>query len=312
MAPIDPRTAAALDWGKALAILAVFVTHAGPFAHAPADPVDQWLTRTVTAFNVPVFLAISGYLHATATPNTLAQLGARLGRVLVPYLLASLVLTAFGLAPGATWAALPTNLALGNVAGIYYYVFVWCGCVLTSHVWSRLGTQALLVALAGVTLATWWRMGLPPSYDAVWDLRDPLLQGWTLCYLGGWCARRFDWPAVVRRYPVGAIALASAGAVPWLAMRSTGVDARLCYTASVLTVLVTVATRPAPAPVRWLSRETLLLYLWHMPVIEALVRYAIAWPPVVRIGFATSGTLAVCVVGVTLWRSAQRVTVRRA
>lgn len=302
---IDYAAVPAVDWAKSLALLAVLVMHAGPFGQ-PSNVVDYFVRMTWTAFNVPVFLMVSGYLHASATPLTLGRTWTRLRKVLGPYVVASVAITAFGLAPHATWRALPWNLATGDAHGIYYYVFVWCGCVLTGLVWSRLSNSGLLVALASVVLATEWRT-YHPTWDFHWGIRDPLLQGWLLCYLGGWCARRLQWVDVVERYPTASTAFAVAGMLPWM-VRTTitmETDLRLLYSVSVAIAIVALARR-APSPIRWLSRETLWIYLGHIFVLHPLVTRAQHWPPVPKIVFTVSVTLGVCVIAISFGRRVQR------
>lgn len=298
------RTSAAIDWAKALAILAVVVTHAG-LGFIPVDPLDAFVRITCANFHVPVFLLVSGYLHCKPTSLTVAQTWTRLRRVLGPYVVASVALTVFRLTRDATWPALPWNLATGAAYGIYYYVPVWCGCVLTGLAWSRLTAAHLLVALAAVVLASEWRVW-HPTWNIFWGVRDPLLQGWLLCYLGGWCARRFEWVAVVHRYPAASVVFAIAASVPWLVRTSTAMatDLRLMYSTSVVVVIVALA-RSAPAAIRWLSRETLWIYLGHLVVLVPLVDYASAWRPIPRIVSTVTITLGVCVVAISLGRHLQ-------
>ncbi len=298
-------TTAAIDWAKALAILAVLVTHAGPFAFGTLEPIDYVVRVVAVAFHVPVFLLVSGYLHASATPLTLGRTWARLRRVLGPYVVASLVVTVCGLTREATWRHLPWNLAFGAAVPIYYYVLVWCGCVVTGLLWSRLSASVLLIALGCVVIASEWR-AWHPTWNFFWGVRDPLLQGWLLCYLGGWCARRFGWLDVVMHYRVASVILAIGGSVPWLFRPTTTIatDLRLLYSASVAMAIVALM-RAAPQPIRWLSRETLWIYLAHLPVLEVVLRYAKGWPPIPRISFAVSVTLGVCVVAILLGRRIQ-------
>lgn len=282
------------------------VTHAGPFAFAPLAPVDYAIRVALVAFHVPVFLLVSGYVHASAAPLTLSHCWRRLRRVLGPYVVASLVVTALGLTEYATWRALPENLALGGAVPIYYYVFVWSVCVVSGLAWSRLGPTALLVALAAVLLASEWRVQ-HPTYRFFWAVRDPLLQGWAVCYLGGWCARRFGWLDAATRYPAASAALAVAGGAPWLTRAETTIatDLRVLYSVSVAALIVACA-RPAPASIRWLSRETLWIYLVHLPVLERALVLTATWRPVPRIVVAASLTLAICALGITTGRAVQR------
>ena len=69
---------------------------------------------------------------------------------------------------------------------------------------------------------------------------------------------------------------------------------------------IAALARPAPAPIRWLSRESLWLYLLHFPILDALVRHAERWPSLLRIVFATAVTLAISAVAIECGRAVQR------
>lgn len=293
-------TVPAVDWLKALAIVAVLVAHAGPFAFGPLTPTDRTVRTIFAAFHVPVFLLVSGYLHASATPLSMAGLWRRWRRVLGPYVVASVVVTAFGLQAHATWATLPWNLSVGNALGVYYYVFVWCGCVLTGWLWARGTDRMLVVALGLVTLATMARMATAAPVGFLWALRDPLLQGWLCCYLLGWCARRFGWDRGLRAYP-GSALLGVALMLPWILREAPAPGLRIVYSVGVAVVVVALAPA-APAVVRWVARETLWIYLAHIPVMHALLPYARHWSPGARIAGVVAATLACCVAGVACLR----------
>jgi len=303
-----PDLSPAIDWLKALAIIAVVAAHAGPFGFTQAHPVDAIVRLRIVSFHVSVFLFVSGFLHSSATPLTAAETWRRLQRILGPYLVASLAITALHLMPHATWSALPWNLATGNAHGTYYYVLVWCGCVLSGLVWSRLRGGGLLAALALVAVATEWR-SRHAIVGVFWGIRDPLFQGWLFCYLAGWCAQRYDALDVVRRIPRASVGVALVGSLPWLLRDSAATavtDRRILYAASVV-LLVTALARHAPPLVRWLSRETLWVYLAHMAILAPLVRATTAWPPIARLPVVAIVTLAACAAGIALARWLQRV-----
>ena len=82
---------------KALAIVAVVFTHAGS-AVWMKEGADLILTRLWTPFHVPSFLFVSGFLSARRIAIPFAEVRRRLGRVLVPYVVASLLAVAVGVA----------------------------------------------------------------------------------------------------------------------------------------------------------------------------------------------------------------------
>ena len=290
------RTAPLVDWLKALALLGVVIAHTGPAPMLVALPVRDYAVRVVlVAFNVPLFLLLSGYLHATAEPVSLTTIGRRWRRVLGPYLVASLVLLPLGVEHAYPIANWPTELLLGNTLGIYYYVPVWCFCVATGLIWSRLSMRGVAVATAIVLVATVLR-SFWPHFGLIWALRDVLRQGWLACYVLGWLARRTDALGMAQRSPwVGAVLLVPWGVTDWP-------PARVAYTVGVAWLGASIFNRPVPPLVRFYSRETLLVYLWHRPVTYVLVRWCAGLPPLVRIALATTGTLAVTGAGIAVFR----------
>lgn len=297
-------TIPAVDWLKAIAIVAVVVGHSGPFAlNLFAMDLDRYVRAVVVAFHVPVFLFLSGYLHATATPMTGADVWRRWRGVLGAYLVASLVMLTFAVERNRPLARWPWDLLTGGAAGIYYYVPVWLGCVLTGWLWSRLGAVGLAAALGGVTALTVARnLWIDVPLDFYWMLRDPLFMGWLFFYVLGWCARRCAWDAWVWAHRWSAV-VAVACCAPWLGWNPGGLSlARMVYSVGVAWLAFALVTAPAPAIVRWLASETLLLYLWHMPIAQALARAMGDAPVVVRLPVVAAATLLATAAGIVAWR----------
>jgi peptidoglycan/LPS O-acetylase OafA/YrhL len=294
-----------VDWLKTLAIVAVVVTHSGRFSFEPLTPTDRFVRETLVAFHVPVFLMVSGYLHATAAPVSLATVGRRWRQILGPYLLTSLVMLSFGVERPWPLYLWPYLLALGGALGLYYDVPVWLFCVLTGWVWSRLPPPGLAIALVAVAAATVGRWFVHVPMDFVWYIRDPLLQSWLLSYLFGWCAARYrwvDWIATHRSSAFGA----AAWCVPWLLSPDSSLSfLRSAYGAGIAWLVVVLVARPAPAPVQWIGRETLLIYLWHVPVASRLTTQMAAWPDLLRTPVQALATLGITIGGILVVRRLQ-------
>ncbi len=290
-----------VDWLKSIAIVAVIAAHSGRFGFDPLSNIDRLVRVTLMAFHVPVFLLVSGYLHATSTPVTAAQVWKRWRSILGPYVFASLAMLSTAAErtwPLTTW---PYVLLTGAALGIYYYVPVWLFCVLTGAVWSRLSSAGLTVALVVVVSATIARSFVNAPIGFVWAIRDPFLQGWLLCYVLGWCTRRFGWDRwiVANRWSAG---LALVCCIPWIALGGTASLTRIPYGAGVAWLITAVVTRPSPRPIRWLGRETLSIYLWHLPIVNALTAATLGWPDLLRIPIQTMVTMALTIAAIALAR----------
>ncbi len=299
---------AAVEWLKAAAIVAVVVSHSGPFALGPLSTSDRWLRVVLATFHVPVFLMVSGYLHAAPRPVRWPVLVRRVRRVLAPYVVATVVVTALGFPPTDSLWHLPRRLLLGEPFGIYYFVPLWIGCTLTGVLWSRLSDRALIASVAGLAAATYLRGRSvdPWSHSFYWALRDPLLQGWLLCYLLGWTARRNGWDGWLRRDPRRGAAVAIALATPWLVWAALGVGpaylSRVAYAAGVACLACTLLTRRPPRLVGALASETFLVYLWHLVLVFPLTAATATWPVVPRIAFVSATAIAGVMLGIRAWR----------
>lgn len=146
---------APIDYIKAAAIVAVVATHAGanPWL-ADATAFDRIIRGSLVMFHVPSFLLIAGFLYGAQPVLSTADLGRRLQRILVPYLVASLVVIALGSAKPANLGDAVLMLATGSALGTYYFVFVLAASVMAMYVLTRLSPRLPRYALAA-TLA-WW------------------------------------------------------------------------------------------------------------------------------------------------------------
>lgn len=108
----------ALDWLKAMAIVAVVVTHSGSGAFPNTPGYTGWdglFAYGLAAFHVPCLLMISGYLYRSAKPLGSADVARRLRRILPPYLVASVVVLALMPERATTWSPPDHELPSGIV-----------------------------------------------------------------------------------------------------------------------------------------------------------------------------------------------------
>ncbi len=301
---------AAIDAVKAAAIVAVALTHSGIGPWEPGyGGWDFWLCGVLVNFQVPAFLFVSGFLYRRATPIPARATWRRLARVIVPYLVASLVAYAVGLARFRDLADLAFQVATGSTLGIYYFVFLLALFVPTIWVLSRLPPRALwglCAALWAVAIATelyaYARIvdtTRPPTLAGFfWLARSPFNFNYAL-FVTGWlaAAHRDDLARLATRHRIACL-LACAGAValflgvaarwPWAIVGTL----RMLYTFGVvgLIALLTPA-RPVPRLVGFLSAASLGLYLYHA-MFQGPVRPLVhGWPAPARIPAVAAGGL---------------------
>ncbi len=106
----SPKRDSALDALKGLAICLVVLSHVLGYAYNFAPSL---LSRVVSAFNMPLFMALSGYLLFGREGNRAAQfVWRKFLRLMVPYLAWLIVYTAVFVRPVSAWAS---NIACGIV-----------------------------------------------------------------------------------------------------------------------------------------------------------------------------------------------------
>lgn len=306
----DHRRIAAIDVVKAAAIVAVALTHSGV---GPWEPNysrwDFWLCSVLVNFQVPAFLFVSGFLYHRATPIPAAAMGQRLVRVVVPYLVASAVAFAVGLAHARGVADLLFQLATGSTLGIYYFIFLLAMFVPTIWVLSRMAPRQVVMLCAAL-----WIVAIATelyAYARIIDItRKPTLEGffWLArspfnfnfaLFVSGWvCAAHLHvLTDVAARRRAACLAAILAGIAlyigvvlrwPWASVGTI----RFVYTMSVIALiaLLTPAT-PVPPLVRFLSTASLGLYLYHHMLQVPLQPLVRDWVAPVRILAVAGGGL---------------------
>ncbi len=301
-----------VDLVKAAGILAVVMIHClRPYFDPQASPFELWFLGTL-GFAVPGFFAASGLLYAASARNDRVATLARLRRILVPYLLASVAAQIYwylgGRQPSVT--NIVRDFLLGSSFGIYYYVFHAVLFILVTPLLARLGSRSLAaVTLAAFVaqLASWWVPLL-----RVLVFKNPL--HWFAFFLAGWWLGRSggldaSWPG--RRMLVAPLAGAAAlalslhqpvGAGLWLA-GLFGWGSVVCTLTMLFALGAGRETRSRL--VRFLSDSTYTIYLFHLFFVFSAKRwlpspapYAVdplMTVPVWLIGLA--GPLALAVLG---------------
>ena len=97
MARAEKRHLGSVDYIKAIAIVAVVLTHAGLQVGNPAlTAFEKIIRQSWVDFQVPSFFLVAGFLYHRASAISWGEVGRRLQRILVPYLVASGLVIAFG------------------------------------------------------------------------------------------------------------------------------------------------------------------------------------------------------------------------
>lgn len=297
--PPIPHRLFSIDFLKALAMIAVIVSHAGLLATDPRYSAwDEVLRRHWTAFHVPAFLFVAGFLYHRPHPIRVAEVGHRLLRILVPYLLATCVLFALGLPFGRPHWGYWYPLWTGAADGPYYFVFVLTYCIVTTWAISRLSSAALVVV--ALTLLTYlfairWFPDLRLSTTFFWYVRDPLRNFYLGYFILGWlsASHKDNLVGLYRRHNILVLAFAFGGLVTqfWTAFSwpfRSGLyldEARAIYTIAVVILAVTAAGRVPQrlhGTIRFVSDTTLAIYLTHMTFMRFALGHVVEWHPVPR------------------------------
>ena len=176
-----------LAWAKALAIVAVVITHSGLESWDPRFSWKDVLVRnTLMAFHVPTFLFAAGFLYNVDTRASFNTIWTRLRRILTPYVIASLVAIASGLALHFEAMSVLWQLTTGAAFENYYYIFLAALFLPTIWLLSRMSRNARLLLLLLWMMQLGLRAYWPESFEesSFWALRNPLndyhfsLLGW--------------------------------------------------------------------------------------------------------------------------------------
>jgi len=301
-----------IDYLKAVAILAVVFTHAAQVTWTgPATPWDLYLSAAWVSFHIPTFLFVSGFLYASRQPLDVARLGSRLSRVLLPYVLASLLVQILGLGGAESFGDVAFQLVTGSALGIYYYVILIVCCIPVAWPLSRMSMGAIGVlwgALLAYTVAAWLEPSLRASGDIFWALRNPL-EGFRLGYfVSGWLvALGLPWLsgfAHRQRRPLVTLAVVALLFGLGVYSRQLGLPpgpvVRMVYAFAVigLIVLLTRARSPS-ATVRFLSDASLAIYLLHNVFQQGSESVVSGWHPAARI--LTQAAVGLAGAGLVAW-----------
>lgn len=302
---------AAIDHLKAMAIVAVCVTHALPNVLVASTTPAERIATAMASFNVPAFLFAAGFLATRRGRVDTRSVGAQLKRVLVPYLLASLVAIVLLRWRVATLHQIWFWLATGSAIGIYYFVPVLVCCLVTLPVVSRLGV-APLAGVVTVLAAYAWLAWQDPAWRLLhgffWSIRDVLTQFSLGFFLLGVLGARLL-PRLRRLHARAAplclaVALLAIAGFAWFAagqkLAMWAPLARAGYLLGVVGLIATMVPRGvAPGPVRFLSEATLTIYLYHhmlypalLPPLRAALPPGIAVAVTAACGLALGGAVA--------------------
>ena len=260
-----------------------------------------------------MLLAQGGRLDGT-------MLRRRLRRLLVPYLVASAVAQVTGLSGAGSAGRVAFQIATGASLFIYYYVFLLVVCLLLTWVVERFpgpAAEVVLAALCGWAILT---TALATGDESVfWFLRNPLhFYGYFLAGIVAWRHR-----STLGRLATGAPARAAAVACVLAIAAYFVVGPRFFYTSPAGGILKAVYTsgvvgliglvawrREPPAAVRFLSRSSYAIYLYHFFFERLVGRFLVFWPAAPRIativGAGLVGATLVCLVGLALFPTRAR------
>jgi len=255
-----------------------------PFKLGVTDP--EVVLGHLTRFAVPAFLMASGFLYA-GDRNSTSRTLRRLRRILVPYVLASIVAQIWWLVLGVetetgSWLV---DLLIGGSMGHFYFIFVLFWLILFAPIFARLPPPAMASLTAALIAAQWWidaATGLLIPF--FWYVRHPLV--WWAYFCLGWVLRQ-HYPAVAawiapRRALAGAVLGVAAIA---LATICTLEGPRLLVrTAAWLDIYVICGlifstwcgSERFPRPLRYLSETSYPIYLLHLFFVYPV---ALQFPP---------------------------------
>jgi peptidoglycan/LPS O-acetylase OafA/YrhL len=260
-----------IDLLKALAIVMVI------WIHAFADP---WNTAALQPFvilvswAVPAFFFASGYLRHTTHPVDAATLGRWLTRLLVPYVIATLVALAYRrlvLHHNPEVLGIPFNLLTGSAWPVYYFVPMLAGAWVLAAFLSRMPRAALPLFLLVAPVVPCGLDPLPRHFGLFWLFRSPFM--WWGYFLLGWLAgghearlRRMPVP-MRRRIGLGAatvfVAITAVCFLPGSWRGLVWLPVVVANYALLTSVFLLAHDVPAHPLARWLSDASYPIYLYH-------------------------------------------------
>lgn len=236
---------------------------------------------TLTRFAVPTFFLTAGFLYFSPTPIPTAVVFRRLRRILIPYVVASVIaITGRRLFVGPfPIRQAAYELLTGSAVTVYYFVPVLSAAVLLLPFLSRRPRAAvplLAVFFAGGLVSEVFFPGahVSPEVDPFyWEFRSPLR--WWGFFIFGWVLAG-HYPLVRRLSPRSARTIGIAALTILVALfvyYATALPPRYTPAGGVVHYAVIYCTltsvfffglgAPEHASVRWLSDATYPLYLYH-------------------------------------------------
>ena len=113
-----------IQFFRAISIIAVVMIHTTPYGEC------QVFCRPFINFSVATFLFLSGYLTKIENDNWCFSIKKRIIRVIVPYIIWTIIYTMPSLISGGGGWLLIENLLTAKAAGTLYYIFVYIQFVL--------------------------------------------------------------------------------------------------------------------------------------------------------------------------------------
>jgi len=271
-----------IDRVKAVATLCVVAIHCQtPFSIGRTDLVGR-VIPVVTEWAVPAFFFLGGYVRARTTPYPPGTTRRWLKRLLPVYFLAStlaLLVRRFEFGEHLAIGEVLLALVTGSAWGIYYFVPLFLGALLSSHVlarWPRSVPWICVVSIVCLVLTRW-----NADFDPFWRVagfngivRSPLF--WWGYFFAGWIVKqRFDraqWrrPAFVLSSITALICLFAMLADGPLLEKAL---ARVGASIAIPTSLLFLSTRPLGSVTALLSEYSYEVYLFHFFAI-AIARHA--------------------------------------
>lgn len=166
---------------RAFAIIAVVMIHTTPLGNY------QVLCRPFINFSVATFLFLSGYLTKIENDNWGAFYKKRIIRVLIPYVIWTVLYTLSSKHLGK----LPANLLTAKAAAPMYYIFVYIQFVLLTPLLGKLATSRyqflgwFVAPISVIVFKYYWLLTgqeLNPYVSLIWG--DTCLGWFTFYYLG--------------------------------------------------------------------------------------------------------------------------------
>ena len=220
------------------------------------------------------FLILSIFLGGKSGAPDLDTLKRRAVRLLVPWAVWFIVYGAQNAGHGESIVPLENGMAAGIMAGpsihLWYLPFIFLALVALDLVRAHLSARTLAyasgaTALAIVATAPWWRpLTLAMPYPLLqWaDASGPVMVGIFLL-----CAA-----AIPRSHGIATSALLVLCAVAVAAFNSIGISYAIGFVACML-ISSKVLERRMTVNVAWLSEATFGIYLAHILVYRALLKY---------------------------------------